>query len=191
VEAWLLTAHRKGLASSTINHLLSVMHRFFGFLHERGLVTQQPIHWRRHHVIVPQSFPKPIGEDDLIQLFRVIDRLRDRTMFLLMLRCGLWVGEVSALTWLSINFKAGSIRIDNSKGQVDRVVYFALDADKALHQWRHTQPFEATDCFSKPPPARHAAKRPRHPASDGQVSQRGRHHEALFAARQSLRHPPP
>ena len=66
VEAWLLAAHRKGLAPSTINHRLSVMHRFFGFLHERGLVTQQPIHWRRHHVIVPQSLPKPMGEDDLI-----------------------------------------------------------------------------------------------------------------------------
>src|SRR5687768_7121435 len=27
VEAWLLAAHRQGLASSTINHLLRVMHR--------------------------------------------------------------------------------------------------------------------------------------------------------------------
>jgi site-specific recombinase XerD len=150
VEAWLLAAHRKGLAPSTINHLLSVMHRFFGFLHERGLGTQQPIHWRRHHVIVPQSLPKPMREDDLVQLFRVIDRLRDRTMFLLMVRCGLRVGEVSALMWPSINFKAGSIRIDNSKGQVDRVVYFSRDADNALHQWRHTQPFEATYVFPSP-----------------------------------------
>jgi site-specific recombinase XerD len=125
VEAWLLAAHRKGLAPSTINHLLSVMHRFFGFLHGRGLVTQQPIHWRRHHVIVPQSLPKPMGEDALIQWFRVIERLRDRTMFLLMLRCGLRVGEVSALTWPSINFKAGSIRIDSSKGKEQLEQLFA------------------------------------------------------------------
>jgi site-specific recombinase XerD len=144
VEAWLLAAHRKGLAPSTINHLLSVMHRFFDFLHERGLVAQQPIHWRRHHVIVPPSLPKPMGEADLIPWFRVIDRLRDRTRFVLMLRCGLRVGEVSALTWPSIKFTAGSIRIDSSKGQVDRVVYVSRDADKALHPWRHTQPFEAT-----------------------------------------------
>jgi len=150
VEAWLLAAHRKGLAPSTIKHLLSVMHRFFGFLHERGLVTQPPRHWRRHQVIVPQSLPKPMREDDLIPLFRVIDRLRDRTMLLLMVRCGLRVGEVSALTWPSINFTAGSIRSDNSQGQVDRVVYFSLDADKALHQWRHTQPFEATSVFPSP-----------------------------------------
>jgi site-specific recombinase XerD len=150
VEAWLLAAHRKGLAPSTINHLLSVMPRFVGFLHERGLVAQQPIHWRRHQVIVPQSLPKPMHEDDLIQLFRVIDRLRDRTMFLLMVRCGLRVGEVSARTWPRINFNAESMRIDNSKGQVDRVVYCSLDADKALHQWRHTQLFEATSVFPSP-----------------------------------------
>ncbi len=150
VEAWRLAAHRKGLAPSTINHLLRVMPRFFGFLHERGLVTQPPIHWRRHHVIAPQRLPKPRHEDDLVQLFRVIDRLRDRTMFWLMVRCGLRVGEVSALTWPSINFKAGSIRLDNSKGQVDRVVYFSLDADNARHQWRHTQPFEATYVFPSP-----------------------------------------
>jgi site-specific recombinase XerD len=150
VEGWLLAAHRKGLAPSTINHLLSVMHRFFGFLHERGLVIQQPIHWRRHQVIVPQSLPKPMGDDDLVQLFRVMDRLRDRTMFLLMLRCGLRVGEVSALTWPTLNFKAGSLRIDNSKGQVDRVVYCSRDVANALQQWRHTQPFEATYVFPSP-----------------------------------------
>jgi integrase len=126
------------------------MHRFFGFLHERGRVTQQPIHWRWHHVIVPQSLPKPMGEDDRIQLCRGIDRLRDRTMSLRMVRCGLRVGEVSALTWPSIHFKAGSSRIDSSTGQVDRVVYCSLDAEKARHQWRHTQPFEATYVFPRP-----------------------------------------
>jgi site-specific recombinase XerD len=150
VETWLLAAHRKGLAPSTLNHLLSVMHRCFGVLHERGLVTQQPMHWRRHHVIVPQSLPKPMREDDLVHLCRVIDRLRDRTMFLLMVRCGLRVGEVSALTWPSINFTAGSIRLDHSKGQVDRVVYCSRDADNALQQGRHTQPFEATYIFPSP-----------------------------------------
>jgi integrase len=79
-----------------------------------------------------------------------MDRLRDRTMFWLLVRCGLRVGEVSALTWPSINCKAGSMRIDNSQGQVDRVVYFARDADNARHQWRHPQPFEATDIFPSP-----------------------------------------
>jgi integrase/recombinase XerD len=150
VAGWLLAAHRKGLAPSTINHLLRVMPRFFGFLHERGLIIQPPMHWRRHQVIVPQSLPNPRGDDDLGQWCRVMDRLRDRPRFWLLLRGGLRVGAVSALTWPSSNCTAGSRRIDNSTGQVDRVVYVARDVDNALQQWRHTQPFEATDVFPSP-----------------------------------------
>jgi integrase len=44
-------------------------------------------------------------------------------MLLLMRRCGLRVGEVSALTWPAMYFGAGSIRLNHSKGQADRVVY--------------------------------------------------------------------
>lgn len=63
-----------------------------------------------------------MAEEDLIRFFQVIDSRRDRTMVLRMLRCGLRVGEVSALTWPAMQAQAGSIRIDNGTGQVDRVV---------------------------------------------------------------------
>jgi len=150
IDAWLHAAHRKGLAPSTVNHLLSVLHRFFAFLQEQGRLPQQPIHWRRHQVLVPQTLPKPMAEEDLIRFFQVVDSLRDRAMFLLMLRCGLRVGEVSALTWPAIDVKASSIRINNSKGQVDRVVYSSPDVQDALRQWRRWQPPEATDVFASP-----------------------------------------
>ncbi|HEX9870002.1 MAG TPA: tyrosine-type recombinase/integrase [Candidatus Tectomicrobia bacterium] len=110
-------------------------------------MTQPPINWRRHQVLVPHTLPKPMPEDNLLRLFRVIDRLRDRAMFLLMLRCGLRVGEVSTLTWPAINVGAGSIRINNGKGQVDRVVYYSADVAQALRHWRRWQPLEATDLF--------------------------------------------
>lgn len=150
LDAWLHAAHRKGLAPSTINHLLSVLHRFFTFLQEQGQLLHQPINWRRHQVLVPQTLPRPMAEEDLIRFFQVIDSLRDRAMFLLMLRCGLRVGEVSALTWPAIHFGARSIRIDGSKGQVDRVVYYSPDVEHALRQWRCWQPLEATYVFASP-----------------------------------------
>jgi site-specific recombinase XerD len=150
VDAWLHATHRQGLAPSTINHFLTVLHRFFTFLQEQGTITQSPISWRRHQVLVPHTLPKPLAEEDLIQFFKVIDLLRDRTMFLLMLRCGLRVGEVSALTWPAINSHVGSIRIDHSKGQVDRVVYYSPDVAKARRQWRDTQPREVTYVFPSP-----------------------------------------
>jgi integrase len=37
-----------------------------------------------------------MAEAEVVAFFRVIDALQDRTMFLLMLRCGLRVSEVSS-----------------------------------------------------------------------------------------------
>jgi site-specific recombinase XerD len=150
VDAWLQAAYAKGLAPSTINNIVGALHRFFAFLHEQGKMPQQPIHWRRHRVLAPQPLPRPVLEEDLGPLFKVIDSVRDRTMFLLMLRCGLRVAEVSVLTWSAIDASTGSIRIDTSKGQVDRVVYYSPDVAHALRQWRHLQSPMGTYVFPSP-----------------------------------------
>jgi integrase/recombinase XerD len=139
VDAWLQSAQRHGLAPSTIHAMLSVVRRFCTFLREQTLLTHNPIHPRRHEVLVPQVLPRPMAEDDLIRFFQVIDALRDRTIFLLMLRCGLRVGEVTMLGWSAIDWTQGTIRVNNSKGRVDRVVYFSPDLAKVLRQWRRTQ----------------------------------------------------
>src|SRR5438105_9193403 len=139
VDAWLEAAQRHGLAPSTIHTTLSVVRRFCTFLQEHGLLAHQPIHPRRHAVLLPQMLPRPMAEEDLIRFFQVIDVLRDRTMFLLMLRCGLRVGEVASLPWSAIDWAQGTIRVDNSKGRVDRVVYVSPDLEKVLRQWRRAQ----------------------------------------------------
>lgn len=150
VDGWLHAAHHQGLAPSTINTILSALHRLFAFLQEHGHIPRSPVLWRRHHVLVPQHLPRPMAEEDLIRFFQVIDALRDRLLFLLMLRCGLRVGEVSTLTWSAINAEARAIRIDNSKGLIDRVVYYAPDVEHALRQWRHTHSLGATYVFPSP-----------------------------------------
>ncbi len=136
VDAWIEAAFQHQLAPSTVATRLRLLQGFFAFLHDQGAITQSPIRLPRHHILVPQDLPRPMAEDEVVAFFRVIDAVRDRTMFLLMLRCGLRVSEVRSLSWSALDCAQGTVRIDNSKGQVDRVVYLAPDVAKALRQWQ-------------------------------------------------------
>jgi site-specific recombinase XerD len=139
VDAWIEAAFHHQLAPSTVAPRLRVLQGFFAFLHKQGSIAQSPMRFPRHHILVPQALPRPMAEDEVAAFFRVIDTLRDRTMFFLMLRCGLRVSEVSRLSWAALDFAQGTVRIDHSKGQVDRVVYLAPDVAKALLQWQRLQ----------------------------------------------------
>jgi len=139
VDAWIEAAFRHPLAPSTVATRLRVLQGFFTFLHEQGAIAQPPIRLPRHHILVPQDLPRPMADDEVVAFFRVIDAVRDRTMFLLMLRCGLRVSAVSNLAWSALDFAQGTVRINHSKAQVDRVVYLAPDVAKALRQWQRLQ----------------------------------------------------
>jgi site-specific recombinase XerD len=97
--------------------------------------------------MVPQDLPRPRAEEEVSAFFQGINALRDRAMFLLMLRCGLRVGEVSRLPWSAIDLTQGTVRIDHSKGHVDRAVSMSSDVAKALRQWHRLQAAEACDVF--------------------------------------------
>lgn len=135
VDCFVAAVREKGLAPSTINGTLSLIKEFFDFLREEGEMLVQPVIRRRHRLCAPSTLPKPLADDDLVQFFKAIDSIRDRAIFLLMLRCGLRVSEASSLAWKDIDFQAGTIRINNSKGQVDRIGYLAPDMEKSLKLW--------------------------------------------------------
>src|SRR5438552_3277031 len=147
IDAWIEASFRQKLAPGTIETRLRVVQGFFTFLRDHGSMAQSPIRRPRHQILVPQDLPRPMAEDEVVAFFRVIDALRDRTLFLLMLRCGLRVSEVSGLPWSAIDFAQGTLRIDNSKGHVDRVVYLSSDVAKALRQWLGLQATKALYVF--------------------------------------------
>lgn len=139
IDAWIAAAFQQGLAPGTIVTCRRGMQGFFGFLCDQGLLAQSPIQLPRHQILVPTRLPHPMAEAEVVAFFRVIDTLEDRTMFLLMLRCGLRVSEVSGVRWSAIDVGQGTLRVDNSKGQVDRVVYLSPDVATALRQWHGLQ----------------------------------------------------
>jgi len=136
IDGFIAAASSRELAAVTINGYLSALKELFDFLREDGQMQTQPVVRRRHRLPTPTTLPKPIAEADLVAFFKVIDSVRDRLIFLLMLRCGLRVSEACSLTWTDIDLEASSIRINNGKGQVDRVVYIAPDVEKALRLWQ-------------------------------------------------------
>jgi site-specific recombinase XerD len=67
-----------------------------------------------------------------------------------MLRCGLRTSEARTLPWVAINWDQQTLRIDNSKGAVDRIVYFSPDVETALKQWHKTTKHESPYIFPSP-----------------------------------------
>jgi site-specific recombinase XerD len=136
ISAFTTATQAFGLMPATINTKLSILTSFFEYLREAGQMTQQPVVRRRHRLLTPTVLPKPMPDADLAAFFKVIDSIRDRLIFLCMLRCGLRVSEVCALSWDAIDLSAGTIRINRGKGQVDRIVYLSPDVEQAIQVWR-------------------------------------------------------
>src|SRR5215471_9344216 len=136
ISAFITAAQASGLAPSTINTKVGMLAGFFEHLREEGQMTHQPVLRRRHRLLTPTVLPKPIPDADLTAFFQVIDSVRDRLIFLLMLRCGLRVSEVCALAWDAIDLSAGTVRVTRGKGQVDRIVYLSPDVEQAIQVWR-------------------------------------------------------
>ncbi len=65
---------------------------------------------------------------------------RDRAMCMLMLRCGLRVGEVAKLTLRAIDFEHRRIVVLNGKGPKDRIVYFSDDTYEAIQDYLKIRP---------------------------------------------------
>ena len=80
------------------------MHGCFLFLCDQAVRAQSPMQLPRHQLLVPTRLPRPMTAAEVVAFFRVIDTLEDRTMFLLLLRCGLRVREVSRLRWAAIRW---------------------------------------------------------------------------------------
>ena len=135
VEQFVSFASRSALAPTTINNTLSNLAVMFNFFVDEEKMRQSPVR-RRHRVFAPQHLPKPMAEADVKGFFRVMDKVPDRLMFLLMLRCGLRVSEVAHLQWIDIDFTAGTVRVNSSKGQVDRILYLSPDVASTLSLWQ-------------------------------------------------------
>ena len=122
---------RKRRTPKTIMCHLQTIRLFFDYLlNEEGRSILNPV--IRISLRLPKPLPRHLKDDQVRRFFDGITDLRDRAMFMLMLRCGLRVQEVAELTVDAIEYDRRQIFVFHGKGAKDRVVYMSEDARSAL-----------------------------------------------------------
>ena len=130
----------KTLKPKTINCHLDSIRGFYEYLRaEEELSIPNPVK-RGYALKLSRPLPSHLRDEEISTLLSVITKARDRAMFMLMLRCGLRVEEVSNLSLATMDLKRRRIYILNGKGSKDRVVYASKDAYDALMQYLKLRP---------------------------------------------------
>jgi len=130
----------KRLKPKTINCYLNSIRGFYEYLiEEEQFPISHPVK-RGYSLRLSRPLPRYLRDEDVPRLFNVIRSKRDRAMFMLMLRCGLRVEEVSKLTMAALDLPRSQLFVYEGKGVKDRVVYLSNDAYKILVQYLKTRP---------------------------------------------------
>ena len=136
VDQFIAIQSERGFKPSTINRRLAAVISLYGFLAAEDEQLVCPVIIRRHHLREHQRLPRPVQEQDLKQFFAVIEDKRDRAMFLLMLRCGLRIGEVAGLRLADLYLSEEYPRIVvRGKGSRERGVYLSPQAKACLQAY--------------------------------------------------------
>lgn len=142
----------RGFLPTTINRRLASLVSFFTYLSDEEPDLVCPVLPRRHYLRERERLPRPVQEDSLQAFFAAIvntppikgepdNRVRDRAMFILMLRCGLRIGEVAnlLLTHLYLNETYPRLVVWG-KGSRERSVYLSSQAERALRAYLRERP---------------------------------------------------
>ena len=134
----------RGLRPKTINCHLERIRQFYHYLiQEEDLRLVNPVK-KGYGQRMTKPLPKHLTEQELHALFRACKGPRDRAMLMLMLRCGLRVGEVAALSLGEVDLSRRRLIIHDGKGRKDRVVYISDDALLALDDYLTARPASST-----------------------------------------------
>jgi len=125
----------RGLRISTVRTRLACIIAFLHFLMEQDIVPGSLLR-RGIKLKLPDVLPRAMHPADVRKLLCVIDDLRDRTLFLLLLRTGIRIGEALGLKLNDLDVKGRKVRLfEGGKNSMGRVVYLSDDALFAIKLW--------------------------------------------------------
>lgn len=128
------------LTPKTINCHLDSIRGFYNYLiHEERVAIVHPIK-RGYTLRLSRPLPRYLRDEQVVRLFAVINKYRDRALFMMMLRCGLRVEEVANITMAALDLKRFQLIVYEGKGRKDRIVYLSRDALQALVEYLRVRP---------------------------------------------------
>jgi site-specific recombinase XerC len=145
IDAFIEHCQEQGYSIGTVNRRLCALRSFYWYLAiQSETAPPNPVIPKRHFIRPGQRLPRDV-EDQLIEsLFVAITNVRDRAMFLLMLRCGLRVGEVRNLSLGDLYLEPASGSLPrlwlHGKGSYERVAYLSSQPLAALQAWLEIRP---------------------------------------------------
>jgi site-specific recombinase XerD len=148
VDNFVTSQAEQGFRPATVNRRLAAVMSLYTFLADEEPTLVCPVLPHRHNLRVRRRLPRPVAAEDLERLFTVIEGGRDRAMFLLMLRCGLRIGEVAGLRLRDLYLAESPPRLlVRGKNSKERSVYLSAQAEQALRNYLVERPAGATSEF--------------------------------------------
>lgn len=149
IEAFIEQQQDRDLVAVTINRRLSVLRSLFAWLERIGhCVDGNPMH-NDHYLPEPDPLPRAMASQEVTCFLATIDNVLDQAIFLTLVRTGIRVGELVALTVADMDLAQSTLYIQmGSKNGRGRVVYLSEDAREALLAWlKERQCFNVKQLF--------------------------------------------
>jgi site-specific recombinase XerD len=133
IDQFVVHQSERGLSPKTINRRLTALTSFFIFLSDVDPSIGCPILPHRHILKEKKRLPRPVPVEEIEAFFAVIDNVRDKAMFQLMLRCGLRIAEVASLKVADLFLKEVRPRmIVLGKNSTERTIYLSIPSMKLV-----------------------------------------------------------
>jgi integrase/recombinase XerD len=135
LEGFIEHEQDRGLRISTVRTRLACIIAFLHFLMEQEVIPGSLLK-RGIRLRLPDVLPRAMNPADVRKLLCVIDNIRDRALFLLLLRTGIRIGEALGLRVNDLDIKARKVHLfEGEKNSMGRVVYLSDDALFAIKLW--------------------------------------------------------
>jgi integrase/recombinase XerD len=135
LEGFIEHEQDRGLRISTVRTRLACIIAFLHFLMEQEVIPSSILK-RGIKLKLPDVLPRAMNPSDVRKLLCVIDDIRDRALFLLLLRTGIRIGEALGLRLNDLDIKGRKVHLfEGEKNSMGRVVYLSDDALFAIKLW--------------------------------------------------------